>query len=412
MKYKLFLSFAALMLCFVSCEKTGTENGAPEEVEEAPSDLNVVPAEQYKYYMTAEEDLAGRVTDLTAGVRVLLQDSKYYAIGERVLSVSYTTNKDIVGTISDGKLTDGGRVVKMTWASSDPVNRPAVQHAPDAAEYGFVCIPGEYSGRFTVVTSRYTYIFTRDLTAEAGKTVSVTLDFANPDTQPVRKVGVMGDSISTFQGMLVSNEFAAFYPNSDPNCKATDAETLAKAVNVKERTWWHMVIYDKMKHGVLDVNNSWSGTRVVHEMKNGKASGKSINAGFVDRVDLFNDPDIILLHGGRNDYVHSSPVGSDYGWDLPIGELDIYNYQTAFVLLIKMLQNRYEGVQIIMILGDMLYEPYYTPAKTVAEHFNIPYVDFSKDRSKIEKCSGSHPTYPGFQFMANKIYETCADYLP
>lgn len=412
MDKRLLLSFAALMmLALGSCSKDNAEKPGGGDQDSVVS--NVIPAQQSKYYMTAAEDLSGKTSDKIAGIKVLLSDSKYYAIGERVLSVTFDADKDIVGTYKDGVLTEAGKSVKVVWASDDPVNRPAVQHAPAAGEFGILCAPGDYTGKFTVVTSRYTYTFSgKTVKAKAGETVSVTLDFAAPDVQPTRKVGVMGDSISTFQGMLVSDEFSAFYPGSDPNCKATDAATLAKAVNVKERTWWHMVIYDKMKHGVLDVNNSWSGTRVVHEMKTGKVSGKSINAGFVDRVDLFKDPDIILLHGGRNDVVHSSPIGSDFGWDLPIGELDVYSYQTAFVLLIKMLQNRYEGVQIIMILGDMLYEPYLTPAKEVAEHFNLPYVDFSMDKSKIEKCSGSHPTYQGFQFMVNKIYETCADYLP
>ena len=411
--YKRFLlSFAALtVLVLGSCSKDDAEKADGGNGDAAAS--TVIPANQEKFYLTAAEDLSGKISDKTAGIKVLLRDSKYYAVGERVLSVTFDADKDIVGTYKDGVLTGTGKSVKVVWASDDPVNRPAVEHAPGAGEYGILCAPGDYSGKFTVVTSRYTYTFSgKSVKAEAGKTVSVALDFAAPDVQPTRKVGVMGDSISTFKGELYSNDFSAFYPDSDPNCKATDAATLAKAVNVKERTWWHMVIYDKMKHGKLDVNNSWSGTRVVHETKSGKVTGKSWNAGFVDRVDYFDDPDIILLHGGRNDVVHTSPMGDDYGWDLPIGQIDFYSYKSAFNLLIKMLQNRYEGVQIIMILGDMLYSPYLAPAKEVADHYHLPYVDFSGDKAKIEKCSGSHPTYPGFQFMANKIYETCADYLP
>ena len=41
------------------------------------------------------------MTPKTAGLKVLLQDSKYYAVGERVLSASYAADKDIVGEIKD-----------------------------------------------------------------------------------------------------------------------------------------------------------------------------------------------------------------------------------------------------------------------------------------------------------------------
>ena len=53
--------------------------------------------------MTAAEDLEGKVSDNTAGLKVLLQDSKYYAVDERVLSVSYAADKDIVGTVKAGE---------------------------------------------------------------------------------------------------------------------------------------------------------------------------------------------------------------------------------------------------------------------------------------------------------------------
>ena len=75
-----------------------------------------------------------------------------------------------------------------------------------------------------------------------------------------------------------------------------------------------------------------------------------------------------------------------------------------------MLQNRYEGVQLIIVIGDMLTTDYETSVIEIAKHFEIPYVNFVGD--KVEKCSGSHPTSPAFDQMAKKIYETCKDYLP
>ena len=375
----------------------------------APKENTTIAASQPKYYLTAAEDLDGRVTPKTAGLKVLLQDSKYYAVGERVLSVSYAADKDIVGEIKDDEPVGGGKTVTMTWSSEDPVHRPAVGHAPEAAEFGLLCLPGTFTGKFTVTTSRYTYEFTKTVTAVAGQTVTVTLDFAAPDVQPIRKVGIIGDSISTFDGTMCSPEYTAFYPANDPNVGNADATLAAKAVDSKEKTWWWRVIYDNMQHGTLDVNNSWSGTRVVHEVKNGRSSGKPTPAGFVDRAYAFEDPDIIIIHGGTNDVNQSSPLGT-FDWDLPIGQLDANSYWSAMILLVKMLQNRYEGVQIIMLIGDRLSTNYEAANKAVAEHFGLPYVNFVGDT--IEKCKGSHPTAPAFKQMADKIYDTCKDYLP
>ena len=391
-----------------ACQKQAETKPTPAPAPEPVGEQTVVPAEQSKFYMSAAEDLAGKVSDKTAGIKVLLQDSKYYAVDERVLSVKFESDTDLVGTITDGGIVNAGKSVTMTWASQDPVHRPAVLHAPDAGEFGLLCLPGNFIGKFTVVTSRYTYQFSKAVLAVAGQTGTVVLDFASPDEQPTRKVGIMGDSISTFDG-VINPEYSPFYPGDDPNVGSTDPEKAAVAVDVKEKTWWWRVIYDKMQHGTLDVNNAWSGTRVVHEIKSGRVSGKSIPAGFVDRAYEFADPDIIIIHGGTNDKNQSSPLGS-YDWDLPIGQLDVNSYRSAYIQLIKMLQNRYEGVQIIILIGDTLTSDYENANKAVAEHFGLPCVDFVG--VTVDKCKGSHPTSRGFEVMANKIYEECADYLP
>ena len=380
----------------VSCRKQ------PQPVS---TENTTVAASQSKYYLTAAEDLDGRVTSNTAGLKLLLQDSKFYAVGERVLSVSFTSDKDIVGEIKDGKPVGDGKTVTMTWASKDPVNRPAVGHAPEAAEFGLLCLPGTFSGKFTVTTSRYTYEFTKEISLTAGSTISVTLDFAAPDVQPKRKVGVLGDSISTFDGTLCNTDYKPFYPAEDPNV-GVNADI---AVDSKEKTYWWRLINNYMKNGVLDVNSSWSGTRVIHETKKGVKSGESIGAGFVDRAYDFVDPDIILIHGGTNDHNQKTPLGT-YDWDYPVGQLDLSCYRSAYIQLIKILQNRYEGVQIIIIIGDMLSSDYANSTKEIATHFGLPYVNFVGDN--IAKCKGSHPNSPAFDQMAAKIYDTCKDYLP
>ena len=75
-----------------------------------------------------------------------------------------------------------------------------------------------------------------------------------------------------------------------------------------------------------------------------------------------------------------------------------------------MLQNRYEGVQIIIIIGDTLTPAYESSTLEIAKHFGLPYVNFVG--VDVPKCKGSHPTEPGMEQMAKAIYAKCADYLP
>ena len=383
-----------------SCQKPDQPNNGQQEATSA-----TVEAEQFKYYMTAQEDLEGKVNEATAGMKVILMDSKYYAVGERVLEVTFETDGAIAGKIEDGTISNTSNSITMKWASDDPVNRPAVGREGAAGEYGILCLPGSYSGTFTVKTNRYTYQFTQSVELKKGEITSIQLDFSKPLVQPKRKVGVMGDSISTFEGTMCNPDYSPYYPGNDPNVSANPSI----AVNSKEKTYWWRLIYDYMKNGELDVNTSWSGTRVIHEVKTGRQSGKSIGAGFVDRAYDFVDPDIIIIHGGTNDRNQSTPVG-EYTWDLPIGQGNLGNYRSAYIELIKMLQNRYEGVQIIIIVGDRLTLEYERATTEIAKHFGLPYVNFVG--VTIDKCSGSHPTAPAFDKMASMIYEQCIDYLP
>ena len=399
MRTKLIPIKAMIMIAtgLFSCQKPGQPDGGQGSA--------TVEAEQFKYYITAQEDLEGRVNEATAGMKVILMDSKYYAVGERVLEVTFETDGAIAGKLEDGKITNTCNNITMKWASDDPVNRPAVGREGSAGEYGILCLPGSYSGTFTVKTNRYTYQFTQSVELKKGEITSIQLDFSKPLVQPKRKVGIMGDSISTFDGTMCNPDYSPYYPGNDPNVTANPSI----AVNSKEKTYWYRLIYDYMKNGELDVNTSWSGTRVIHEVKTGRQSGKSIGAGFVDRAYDFVDPDIIIIHGGTNDRNQSTPVG-EYTWDLPIGQGNLGNYRSAYIELIKMIQNRYEGVQIIIIVGDRLTLDYERATVAIAEHFGLPYVNFVG--VTIDKCSGSHPTAPAFDKMASMIYEQCIDYLP
>ena len=314
-------------------------------------------------------------------IQLYIFDSKYFAVGERVVSISFA-----------------GEGNGIDWSSDNPGAQISIPHGDWKSEsMDFVVEPDIFSGKFVVVTNRYTYEFTQSFTTAKDKKIEIRLDFAAPDVQPKRKVGIMGDSISTFKDAVCDNAYACWYPGYDPNVSAGNSE----AVNTKERTYWWILVNELMKNGELDSNSSWSGTRIIHEVSGSRSCG------YVDRVGDFVDPDIIIIHGGTNDRSKKTPLGN-YDWDTPIEQLDYSCFRSAYIMLIKLLQMQYEGVQLILIIGDTLTEDYESSIVTIARHYNIPYVDFVG--IDIPKCNGSHPNYTGMKKMAQTIYDSCHDY--
>lgn len=124
----------------------------------------MVPALQKKIYADSSKDLDGKINNFTAGLVVNLYDSRHFADNERVVSVSYTAESgNIVGFFFDGDFIGAGPKVTMEWASDEVASWPVVGRKDNPGQFGITCIPGEFEGKFTVVTSRYTYDFTKDV---------------------------------------------------------------------------------------------------------------------------------------------------------------------------------------------------------------------------------------------------------
>lgn len=218
------------------------------------------------------------------------------------------------------------------------------------------------------------------------------------------RVGIMGDSISTFHGMMCNYDYKYHYP-----CEEDELMTV-------EQTWWWQLIYEKMENGVLDVNNSFSGTRVVRGSYTG-VSGVSYEAGFVDRVEDFKAPHVIIIHGGTNDVIKDKNKDlGEYQWDTPLDQMNLDNFRSAYVYLVRKLQELYEGVQLVLIVGDRIGDDqtleYDESIIEIAGHFNLPYVNLIPHRkTDIPTPDNCHPNAAGHAFIAQKIYDTCKDYL-
>lgn len=211
------------------------------------------------------------------------------------------------------------------------------------------------------------------------------------------RIGLIGDSISTFEGWIPEG-YAAYYPKT------------ASEITEVTQTYWHRLIYDLMPDAVLDRNLAYSATRVAI-IGTGDDYDKN---DFVTRVDNigFVNPDIVLIHGGTNDRRASTPNHvplGEYGFDLPIDQLDRTCFRSAYVCLVRKIMEKHPGVKIVCIIGDTLntdkYQGLADSIRTIAEHYGFSTVSFSY---ALESADGVHPNASGAQYMADRIYEVMA----
>ena len=207
--------------------------------------------------------------------------------------------------------------------------------------------------------------------------MAVMFTYASAQT---KKVSVLGDSYSTFVGVIPSN-YSSFYPN--------DRNDVTKI----EQTWWSL--YVKAKGYALEKNDSWGGTTICGTGYGGMNSSYS---NFISRVDSLGNPDIIFVVGGTNDAWANSPMGeyqySDWTKD------DCKYFRPALACLIDMLQKRYAQAEICFILNSELREPINESMREVCKHYNVKLVELHD----IEKQNG-HPSINGMKSICDQLLE-------
>ena len=195
-----------------------------------------------------------------------------------------------------------------------------------------------------------------------------------------KKVSVLGDSYSTFVGVIPSN-YSSFYPNDRND------------VTEIEQTWWDL--YIKAKGYTLEKNDSWGGTTIC-----GTGYGRmdTSRSNFISRVDSLGHPDIIFVFGGTNDAWANSPIG-EYQYSDWTQE-DCKQFRPALACLIDMLQKRYPEAEICFILNSELKEPVNESMREVCKHYNVKLVELHD----IEKQNG-HPSISGMKSICAQLLE-------
>ena len=136
-----------------------------------------------------------------------------------------------------------------------------------------------------------------------------------------KTLSILGDSISTFSGYVTDGN-ATYYPSGD--------------VTEVNNTWWHKLA--TALGMTVDVNNSWSGSRVT--TTDGDAS-----AGCMSRCeDLGVDPDVIIVWMGINDFNNEVELGTYKGDSAVPGTTD--TFREAYALMLSKLLAKYGDSEV------------------------------------------------------------------
>lgn len=222
-----------------------------------------------------------------------------------------------------------------------------------------------------------------------------------PDVPTIRKIAIIGDSYSTFEGWSNKdiagndNDYYVYYPHE---CPQTGVDSV-------EKTWWYMLC--QKPEFELEISNSFSGSVISNTHYNGvDVAGTDLS--FMNRVgknsygvDYNGNPDIILIFGGTNDCWAGVELG-DYvyrNWSAD----DLKCFRPAFSKLIHTLKELYPNATMYNITNSNdpygVSTPFAKSMKRICKHYGVTNIVLDD----IEKVDG-HPTYVGMQAICEQVY--------
>ena len=212
------------------------------------------------------------------------------------------------------------------------------------------------------------------------------------------RVGIIGDSISTFEGWIPDG-YRRYYPFTGS----------AGSLTAVEQTWWHRLVYRLMPDAVLDRNISYSGTRVTKNASPDPEKPDLDEYDFVTRCCGFDDPDIIIVAGGTNDRpcVTQDLIG-EFDYTAPLAELDRYKFRTAYICLLRTLMEKYPDTKLVCVVNDLLLtDTYKVIGESIAEiaaHYELPCAMIGETLETVG--DGVHPSSAGAARWADVVWET------
>lgn len=322
----------------------------------------------------------------------------------------------------------------VPFGAMDNGKKDASCQGVSAAEISDGTLVSQLNGNISSLTAISGVTFSNWTESSAGYPVIATVPAdTNPVVLPSKKVSIIGDSISTFAGYSLPS-YSIHYPN---------AKCDVLSVN---QTWWHKLIYEKMSDARLDTNNSFGNTTVVRNTCGDNTQywyGYDFCSRFITCAGVGN-PDVIVIHGGTNDYGHnygeqlyagiamrSETAPSDAQMSTIFSQADDAvtvaqseslgsdTFAESYLKLVRMCLVRYPSVKIVCLVGDGLGQGMGEVVRMIANHYSdrVKYVDFLgtygfKENTYVTKYDGTtHPDANGMQHMADFIYETVGSWI-
>lgn len=230
-----------------------------------------------------------------------------------------------------------------------------------------------------------------------------------------RKLSIMGDSISTFDG-YIPTDYNIFYPGSGE-------------ISTVEKTWWFQVY--QATGMLLHANASSSNTTITGNSADttGSAPGCSTKR-MLDLTPGDNGapPDILFVFMGTNDFLRSVELGSFSGASART-EGEITNFCEAYELMIQKLNALYPDTEIYFFTlletsaGDVDDNPDAYPATnkngntigdfnaeiaTIASAYGYPVIDvhncgITYETLGEDTSDGVHPNAAGAKKIADYV---------
>ena len=255
------------------------------------------------------------------------------------------------------------------------------------------------------------------------------------DTTPVnaepKKVSVIGDSISTFRG-YIPYSYSTYYPRTD-----------GTFISVADM-YWYQLIYKHMTNARLERNIAYSGSCVTNT---DTTKDTYFARRFMDQHGV-GDADIVLIHGGTNDWrklsadlvpglVIDATKGPTDAQLAPLfaaadaattrAEIEALNDTTfceAYIKLIKLIKERNPKVKIVCIIGDYINVGIEQATLKMAAHYdnvkcvNLLAINGYNDQTYMPKLYYSssnknqcHPNQKAMAFIAERIYKELGSWL-
>ncbi len=200
--------------------------------------------------------------------------------------------------------------------------------------------------------------------------------------QSKKRVSILGDSYSTFEGYIPAENEPWYFQKIDTS--------RSDVVNVRLTWWWQLI-----KDGgyLLEKNESYSGATICYT---GYNDDDYSPRSFITRLPRVGSPDILIIFGCTNDSWAGAKVGNYQYSDFKRG--DLYFYRPALAKLLDEALSRYPNVDIYFVVNSELRRDIVESTLTICKHYDIPCIQLEN----VEKRWG-HPTAKGMKSIADQL---------